>query len=131
MKYASVGPIAIHLPEMVEDNDFLAEEFFKEHKLDLRKDRTALQRLKEAAEKAKQELSSSMETEVTLPFITMGEGGPKHLNVGVTRGQFERLVQSLLEKTIEPCKIALADAGMQPKDVDEVIKGKETELMSV
>ncbi|MCG3172783.1 MAG: Chaperone protein DnaK [Myxococcota bacterium] len=101
--------------------DHLADEFLRENNIDLRNDRMALQRLKEAAEKAKHELSSSMETEVTLPFITADETGPKHLNVAITRAQFEQMVSDLVERTIEPCKAALSDAGLTVEQIDNVI----------
>ncbi|MFP3700684.1 Hsp70 family protein, partial [Burkholderia sp. SIMBA_013] len=88
-------------------------EFQKEQGIDLRKDRLALQRLKEAAEKAKIELSSAMQTEVNLPFITADQSGPKHLNVKLTRAKLEALVDELVQRTIEPCKAALRDAGLK------------------
>ena len=100
---------------------FIADEFQKENGIDLRKDKMALQRLKEAAEKAKHELSSALETEINLPFITADQSGPKHLVKKLTRSKFESLVIDLVEKTIEPCKKALSDAGLTPKDIDEVI----------
>jgi len=101
--------------------NYIADEFQKEHGIDLRKDRLALQRLKEAAEKAKIELSSTMQTEINLPFITADRTGPKHLVMKITRAKFESLVEDLIERTIEPCRLALKDAGLEPKDVDEVI----------
>jgi len=101
--------------------DYLADEFKKENGIDLRKDRLALQRLKEAAEKAKIELSSSMQTEVNLPFITADSSGPKHLNIKLTRSKLEALVEDLLKRTIEPCKAALKDAGLSAGEIDEVI----------
>ena len=101
--------------------DWLAEEFKKDENLDLRKDPMALQRLKEAAEKAKIELSSSSETEINLPYIMPVDGVPKHLVRKLTRAKFEQLIDKYVQATIEPCKLALKDAGMQPKDVDEVI----------
>jgi molecular chaperone DnaK len=101
--------------------DYLADEFRKDQGIDLRKDKMALQRLKEAAEKAKMELSTSMETDVNLPFITADASGPKHLNMKLTRAKLEALVDDLIEKTTEPCKIALRDAALQPGDVNEVI----------
>jgi molecular chaperone DnaK len=101
--------------------DYLADEFKREQGIDLRKDRLALQRLKEAAEKAKIELSSSMQTEVNLPFITADQSGPKHLNVKMTRAKLESLVDDLIHRTIDPCKNALADAGLKAADIDEVI----------
>ena len=101
--------------------DFLADEFKREQGIDLRQDRLALQRLKEAAEKAKIELSNQMQTEVNLPFITADQSGPKHLNVKLTRAKLEALVDELVQKTIDPCKKALADAGLKTTDIDEVI----------
>ena len=101
--------------------DYLAEEFKKEQGIDLRQDKMALQRLKEAAEKAKIELSSVEQTEVNLPFITADATGPKHLNVTLTRAKLESLVADLLERTKKPCENALKDAGLTVKDIDEVI----------
>ncbi|WP_337996391.1 molecular chaperone DnaK [Oleispirillum naphthae] len=101
--------------------DYLADEFKKESGIDLRKDRLALQRLKEAAEKAKIELSSAMQTDVNLPFITADQNGPKHLNVKLTRAKLEALVEDLIARTIGPCKAALKDAGLKPSEIDEVI----------
>ena len=101
--------------------DYLADEFKKEQGIDLRKDRLALQRLKEAAEKAKIELSSSIQTEVNLPFITADASGPKHLNIKLTRSKLEALVEDLIARTIEPCKAALKDAGVKASEIDEVI----------
>src|SRR6202000_3182946 len=101
--------------------DFLADEFKKEQASDLRQDKLALQRLKEAAEKAKIELSSAMQTEVNLPFITADQTGPKHLNVKLTRAKLEALVDDLIERTIEPCKKALKDAGLKASDINECI----------
>ncbi len=101
--------------------DYLADEFKKEQGIDLRKDRLALQRLKEAAEKAKIELSSSMQTEVNLPFITADQNGPKHLNIKLTRAKLEALVEELIERTIEPCKAALRDAGLKASEINEVV----------
>ena len=101
--------------------DFLADEFKKEQGIDLRNDKLALQRLKEAAEKAKIELSNSTQTDVNLPFITADASGPKHLNIKLTRAKLEQLVDDLISKTIEPCRNALKDAGLTPKDIDEVI----------
>ena len=101
--------------------DFLADEFKREQGIDLRNDKLALQRLKEAAEKAKIELSSSMQTEVNLPFITADASGPKHLNVKMTRAKLESLVDDLIQRTIEPCKAALRDAGLSASQIDEVI----------
>ena len=101
--------------------DFLADEFKKENGLDLRKDLLAKQRLKEAAEKAKIELSSSQQTEVNLPYITADASGPKHLVVKITRAKFESLVDDLIERTIEPCKIAMKDAGVFGSDIADII----------
>ncbi|MDD4615521.1 MAG: molecular chaperone DnaK [Alphaproteobacteria bacterium] len=101
--------------------DFLADEFKKEQGIDLRGDKLALQRLKEAAEKAKIELSSSVQTEVNLPFITADQTGPKHLSVKLTRAKLESLVEDLLQKTIEPCRQAIKDAGIKASDINEVI----------
>jgi len=101
--------------------DYLADEFKKEQGIDLRKDRLALQRLKEAAEKAKIELSSTAQTEVNLPFITADQSGPKHLNIKLTRAKLEALVDDLIQRTIEPCKAALKDAGLKASEIDEVI----------
>jgi molecular chaperone DnaK len=101
--------------------DYLADEFKKDQGIDLRNDKMALQRLKEAAEKAKMELSTSMETDVNLPFITADASGPKHMNIKLSRAKLEALVDDLVEKTVEPCKIALNDAAMKPSDIDEVI----------
>ena len=101
--------------------DYLADEFKKESGINLRDDRLALQRLKEAAEKAKVELSSTMQTEVNLPFITADASGPKHLNIKLTRAKLEALVEELILRTIGPCKAALKDAGLSAGEVDEVI----------
>src|SRR5271167_2916854 len=101
--------------------DYLADEFRKEQGIDLRNDRLALQRLKEAAEKAKIELSSSMQTDVNLPFITADQHGPKHLNIKLTRAKLEALVDDLIQKTVEPCKAAIRDAGVDVSAIDEVV----------
>ncbi|MDE6515742.1 MAG: molecular chaperone DnaK, partial [Bacteroidales bacterium] len=101
--------------------DFLAEEFLKDEGVDLRKDPMALQRLKEAAEKAKIELSSSTSTEINLPYIMPVDGMPKHLVKTLTRAKFEQICDDLIHRTVEPCKKALSDAGMSASDVDEVI----------
>tara|TARA_B100000676_G_C18073731_1_gene846187 strand:- start:817 stop:2784 length:1968 start_codon:yes stop_codon:yes gene_type:complete len=101
--------------------EYLADEFKKENGIDLRDDRLALQRLKEAAEKAKIELSSSMQTEVNLPFITADQSGPKHLTLKITRAKLEALVEDLVQRTIDPCKAALKDAGLSAGEVGEVI----------
>ena len=101
--------------------DYLAAEFQKENGIDLRKDKLALQRLKEAGEKAKIELSSAVETDVNLPFVTADQSGPKHLNMKLTRAKLEALVDELVKRTIEPCKKALKDAGLKASEIDEVI----------
>ncbi len=101
--------------------DWLVEEFKKDQGIDLRQDRMALQRLKEAAEKAKIELSTALETEINLPFITADATGPKHLVIKLTRSRFEQLVSDLLDKTMPPCKRALEDAKLTEKDIDEVL----------
>ena len=101
--------------------DYLVEEFKKESGIDLKNDRLALQRLKEAAEKAKIELSSTTQTEINLPFITADATGPKHLNIKLSRAKLEDLVADLIEKTVEPCKKALADAGLKANEISEVI----------
>ncbi len=101
--------------------EWLVEEFKKDQGIDLSRDPMALQRLKEAAEKAKIELSSTMETDVNLPFVTADASGPKHLNVKLTRAKFESLVQDLIEKTMEPCRRAIQDAGISAREIDEVV----------
>ena len=101
--------------------EYLAEEFKKENGIDLRNDKMALQRLKEAAEKAKIELSSSQQTEINLPFITADQSGPKHLTMKLTRAKLETLVKDLVDRTIAPCKAALKDAGITAGEVDEVV----------
>jgi molecular chaperone DnaK len=101
--------------------DYLADEFKKDQGIDLRSDKMALQRLKEAAEKAKMELSTSMETDVNLPFITADASGPKHLNIKLTRAKLEALVSDLLDKLEGPCRTALKDSGLSSKDINEVI----------
>ena len=101
--------------------DWMADEFKKEQGIDLRSDKMALQRLKEAAEKAKHELSSSMETEINLPFVTADASGPKHLNIKLGRSKLEQLVEDLVKGTLEPCKNALKDAGLTAGDINEVI----------
>jgi molecular chaperone DnaK len=112
--------------------DYLADEFKKDQGIDLHTDPLALQRLKEAAEKAKIELSSSQQTEINLPYITADQRGPKHLNIKMTRAKLEALVDDILERTIEPCKIALKDAGMKPADIDDVILvGGQTRMPKV
>ncbi len=112
--------------------NFLVDEFKKDQGVDLTKDAMALQRLKEAAEKAKIELSSSEQTEVNLPYITADASGPKHLNIKVTRAKLESLVEDLLKRSIEPCKIALKDAGLKSGDISEVILvGGQTRMPKV
>ncbi|MBI2607083.1 MAG: molecular chaperone DnaK [Deltaproteobacteria bacterium] len=101
--------------------DWLADTFKKESGIDLRKDRMALQRLKEAAEKAKHELSNALETDINLPFVTADASGPKHLNMKLTRSKFEALVADLIDKLVGPCETALKDAGLSKTDIDEVI----------
>ena len=101
--------------------DYLADEFKKDQGIDIRNDKMALQRLKEAAEKAKMELSTSMETDVNLPFITADASGPKHLNIKITRAKLEALTSNLLDKLENPCRIALKDSGLSTKDINEVI----------
>ncbi len=101
--------------------DYLCDEFKREQGIDLRKDVLALQRLKEAAEKAKIELSSSQQTEINLPYITADQSGPKHLALKITRAKFESLVEELIERTIEPCRIAMKDAGVKLSDIGDVI----------
>ncbi|NLA67877.1 MAG: molecular chaperone DnaK, partial [Gammaproteobacteria bacterium] len=112
--------------------DYLVEEFQKDQGIDLRKDPLALQRLKDAAERAKIELSSSQQTEVNLPYVTADASGPKHLNIKLTRAKLEALVEDLVKKTIEPCRVALNDAGLRASDVDEVILvGGQTRMPKV
>jgi molecular chaperone DnaK len=112
--------------------DYLADEFRKEQGIDLRKDRLALQRLKDAAEKAKIELSSATQTDVNLPFITADQNGPKHLNIKLSRAKLEALVDDLIQRTIEPCNAALKDAGLQASDISEVVLvGGQTRMPKV
>ncbi len=112
--------------------DYLVEEFQKDQGIDLRKDPLALQRLKDAAERAKIELSSSQQTEVNLPYVTADASGPKHLNIKLTRAKLEALVEDLIKKTIEPCRIALNDAGLRASDIGEVILvGGQTRMPKV
>ena len=112
--------------------DWIAAEFKREHGVDLKQDRIALQRLKEAAEKAKIELSTVVQTEINLPFITADASGPKHLVMTLTRAKLEQLVADLIERTVEPCKQALADAGLKASDIDEVILvGGQTRMPAV
>ena len=101
--------------------DHIAEEFLRQESIDLRKDRMALQRLKEAAEKAKCELSTTMQTQVNLPFITADQNGPKHLDLTITRAKLEQLTDDLIQRTVEPCRRALKDAGLDPSQVAEVV----------
>src|SRR5438552_2126164 len=101
--------------------DWIVDEFKKDEGIDLSKDKMALQRLKEAAEKAKMELSSTMSTDINLPFITADQSGPKHMNLKLTRSKFEALVDDILQRTIGPCKQALSDAQVKPSDIDEVV----------
>jgi len=112
--------------------EWIAEEFKRDHGVDLRRDRMALQRLKEAAEKAKIELSSTLQTEINLPFITADASGPKHLVLTLTRAKLESLVDDLIQRTVEPCRRALKDAEMSEKDIDEVILvGGQTRMPKV
>ena len=112
--------------------DFLVDEFNKEQGIDLRKDPLALQRLKDAAERAKIELSVAMGTDVNLPYVTADASGPKHLNIKLTRAKLESLVEDLVKKTIEPCKVALNDAGLKASDISEVILvGGQTRMPKV
>ncbi len=112
--------------------DYLVDEFKKEQGVDLRNDPLALQRLKEAAEKAKIELSSAQQTDINLPYITADASGPKHLNVKLTRAKLESLVEDLIERSIEPCKVALKDAGLSASDIDDVILvGGQTRMPAV
>jgi len=112
--------------------EYLADEFKKENGVDLHSDPLALQRLKEAAEKAKIELSSSQQTDVNLPYVTADASGPKHLNMKVTRAKLESLVEDLIKRTIEPCKIALKDAGFSASEIDDVILvGGQTRMPKV
>src|SRR5205814_4628031 len=101
--------------------DYLCDEFKREQGIDLRNDVLALQRLKEAAEKAKIELSSSQQTDVNLPYITADANGPKHLAIKVSRAKFESLVEELIARTVEPCRIAVKDAGVKLSDISDVI----------
>ena len=112
--------------------DYLVEQFQKDQGIDLRKDPLALQRLKDAAERAKIELSSSQQTEINLPYVTADAAGPKHLNIKLTRAKLESLVEDLIKKTIEPCRIALNDAGLRASDIAEVILvGGQTRMPKV
>ena len=112
--------------------DWIAEEFKKTEAIDLRKDKMALQRLREAAEKAKCELSSNAQTEISLPFITADQNGPKHLSMNLTRSKLEQLVDDLVERTLGPCRQALKDAGLKASDIDEVVLvGGQTRMPKV
>ena len=112
--------------------DYIVGEFKKDQGVDLSKDVLALQRLKESAEKAKIELSSSQQTEINLPYITADQSGPKHLNMKLTRAKFESLVDELIERTIEPCRIAIKDAGVKVTDIQDVILvGGQTRMPKV
>jgi molecular chaperone DnaK len=112
--------------------DYIVTEFKKDQGVDLKNDVLALQRLKESAEKAKIELSSSQQTEINLPYITADQSGPKHLTMKITRAKFEALVEELIQKTVEPCRIALKDAGLQLKDLGDVILvGGQTRMPKV
>ncbi|MCP4599779.1 MAG: Hsp70 family protein, partial [Proteobacteria bacterium] len=101
--------------------DWIADEFLKSDAIDLRKDRMALQRLKEAAEKAKTELSTTTQTSINLPFITADQSGPKHLDLTLTRAKLEQLCDDLLQRTVGPCRQAINDAGLSASDIDEVV----------
>jgi molecular chaperone DnaK len=112
--------------------EWLVDEFRRDQGIDLSKDRMALQRLKEAAEKAKCELSTTQESEINLPFITADASGPKHLNVRLSRAKFEQLVEDIIQRTVAPCRQALKDAGLEPKDIDEaVLVGGSTRIPRV
>ena len=112
--------------------DFLCDEFKKDQGVDLKKDMLALQRLKEAAEKAKIELSSNSQTDVNLPYITADTSGPKHMNIKITRAKFEALVEDLIQRSLEPCRIAMKDAGVAAAEIDEVILvGGQTRMPKV
>ena len=101
--------------------NFLVDEFKKETSVDLKSDPLALQRLKEAAEKAKKELSSTQQTDINLPYITADATGPKHMNIKLTRAKLESLVMELIDRSMEPCKKASKDAGLKASEIDEVI----------
>ncbi len=112
--------------------DYLVDEFKKEHGIDLKKDMLVLQRLKDAAERAKIELSSTMLTTINLPYITADASGPKHMNIALTRAKFESIVEDLIQRSIDPCRIALKDAGITAEDIDEVILvGGQTRMPKV
>jgi molecular chaperone DnaK len=112
--------------------DYLVDEFKKEHGVDLKKDMLALQRLKEASEKAKIELSSSAATDVNLPYVTADAGGPKHMNIKITRAKFESLVEDLIQRSLAPCRTALKDAGVTASEIDEIILvGGQTRMPKV
>ena len=101
--------------------DWLITEFKKDNGIDLSKDKMVLQRLKEAAEKAKIELSSASETEINLPFLTADQTGPKHLQLKLSRAKFEQMIDKFVERSLEPCRKCLKDAGLEPKDLNEVV----------
>src|SRR6185369_15374152 len=101
--------------------DWIVTEFKKENGIDLSRDQMALQRLKEAAEKAKMELSTLLETEINLPFVTADASGPKHLQMKLTRSRFEQMIEHILQRSVGPCKQALADASLTPPQIDEVV----------
>ncbi|MCJ7578366.1 MAG: molecular chaperone DnaK, partial [candidate division Zixibacteria bacterium] len=112
--------------------DWMADEFKKQYGIDLRKDKMALQRLKEAAEKAKCELSTTLQTNINLPFITADASGPRHLDLTLTRAKLEQLVDDLIQRTVEPCKKALADAKLSPEEIDEaILVGGQTRMPKV
>ena len=112
--------------------DYLCDEFKKEQGIDLRKDMLALQRLKDAAEKAKIELSSSQQTEINLPYVTADASGPKHMAIKITRAKFESLVEDLIARTIKPCELAVKDAGVKLSDISDVILvGGQTRMPKV
>jgi molecular chaperone DnaK len=100
---------------------YIANEFKKEQGVDISKDTMALQRIREAAEKAKIELSSTVQTDINLPYITADATGPKHINLRLTRAKLESLCKDLMDRTIEPCRKAMSDAGVKPQDLDEII----------
>src|SRR6202042_1215065 len=101
--------------------DWIVSEFKKENGIDLSRDQMALQRLKEASEKAKMELSTLLETEINLPFVTADATGPKHLQMKLTRARFEQMVEDIVQRSVGPCKQALQDAGVTPQNIDEVV----------
>jgi molecular chaperone DnaK len=101
--------------------DWIVSEFKRDNGIDLSRDQMALQRLKEAAEKAKIELSTLLETEINLPFITADATGPKHLQLKLTRARFEQMVEDIIQRSVGPCKQAMADAGVTPQQIDEIV----------